>query len=301
MAVDDDADTYWASKFDDTKAPVEYVVDFGEVQKLSSMELSWEFPARSFAVSASLDGEHFTDVYATDANVLKNSRISLGGASARKLRISMLEVRGLRFAPWRSSAASPRSMLILSFSSLVAFMIASFLCSLTPFTGGWSSAKFVRVCICETLVIVLCRFQGHLLYGIRSLAVFADRLRSVVSGCSKIAKSSDARDKYFLSHIGEFDPFPIKALRSELPAVDAARASLAATVSELSNVTPQLGLCRSGALSSARPLVPVEVGQGLGASLARSGGVANGLDVAELDALLVEARSSIVGVRSVLA
>ena len=123
MAVDDDADTYWASKFDDTKAPVEYVVDFGEVQKLSSMELSWEFPAKSFAVSASLDGEHFTDVYATDANVLKNSRISLGGASARKLRISMLEVRGLRVARWRSSAASARSVLVLSFPSLVAFIL----------------------------------------------------------------------------------------------------------------------------------------------------------------------------------
>ena len=92
MAVDDDADTYWASKFDDTKAPVEYVIDFGDAQKLQSIELSWEFPARAFAVASSVDGEHFTDVYATDANVLKSSRVSLGGVLARKLRISMFEV-----------------------------------------------------------------------------------------------------------------------------------------------------------------------------------------------------------------
>ena len=93
MAVDDDADTYWASRFDDTKAPVEYVIDLGEAQKLQSIELSWEFPARAFAVASSVDGEHFADVFATDANVLKSSRVSLGGTLARKLRISMFEVR----------------------------------------------------------------------------------------------------------------------------------------------------------------------------------------------------------------
>ena len=127
MAVDDDADTYWASKFDDTNTPVEYVIDFGEVQKLSSMELSWEFPARSFAVAASVDGEHFTDVYATDANVVKSSRISLGGAAARRLRISMLEVRGLRVARYFflslpfSGLASISRLIVLIFFLLFLF------------------------------------------------------------------------------------------------------------------------------------------------------------------------------------
>ena len=92
MAVDDNAATYWASKFDDTSSPVEYVIDFGESQKLHSIELAWEFPARNFAIAYSVDGVHFTDVYATDANVLKTSRIALGHVVARKLRISMTEV-----------------------------------------------------------------------------------------------------------------------------------------------------------------------------------------------------------------
>ena len=93
MAVDDDADTYWASKLDDTKDPVEFVIDLGDAQKLQSIELSWEFPARAFAVASSVDGEHFTDVYSTDANVLRSARVPLGGVLARKLRISMFEVR----------------------------------------------------------------------------------------------------------------------------------------------------------------------------------------------------------------
>ena len=102
MAVDGNSDTYWASKFDDTRSPVEYVVDFGDAQNLHSIELSWEFPARSFAIASSMDGVHFTDVYATDANVLKTSRVSLGDVVARKLRISMTEVYSLTPLDWRS-------------------------------------------------------------------------------------------------------------------------------------------------------------------------------------------------------
>ena len=131
--------------------------------------------------------------------------------------------------------------------------------------------------------------------------MFADRLRAVASGCAKMGKSLDARDKYFLSYVGDFDPFPIKALRSELPAVDAARASLAATVSELADAARQLDLCRSGALSSGRAMATSEIGHSLRASLARIDGEGDALEAAELDSLLAEARSSIVGVRRVLA
>ena len=131
--------------------------------------------------------------------------------------------------------------------------------------------------------------------------MFADRLRSVVSECANVAKSSDARDKYFLTYVGEFDPFPAKALRSELPALEAARASLAATVSELADAVPQLDLCRSEAMPSIRPTARRKDGQSLHAFAAQAGGERNGFEVDELDSLLAEARSSIVGVRKVLA
>ena len=170
------------------------------------------------------------------------------------------------------------------------------------------------------------RFQGHLLYGIRSVAVYADRLRAVVSECGKASKSFDARDKYFMSYVGEFDSFPSKALRSELPALDAATASLAATASELADTLPLLGLCRAETLpaSSKRIAHPNNARQAtrnftanVGISVAsqsdrtiESGTTAfdaglvdaqNGLDVDALDLLLNEARASIIGVRKVLA
>ena len=67
--------------------------------------------------------------------------------------------------------------------------------------------------------------------------------------CAIAAKSIDARDKYFLSYVAEFDPSPAKALRSELPLLEAAKASLTTAVSDLADVMPQLSSCqKQGAL-----------------------------------------------------
>lgn len=96
MAVDGQMKTFWASKFDDTAEPVEFLVDLGGLHSLQSMDIFWEFPARSFSVSLSTDGEHFTEVFATDANVMPTSRMALGGNNARKVRIMMKEVCGRR-------------------------------------------------------------------------------------------------------------------------------------------------------------------------------------------------------------
>ena len=95
MALDSQPNTFWASKFDDIAEPVEFLVDLGTSQPLQSMEISWEFPARAFSVSLSDDGVHFTEVFATDANVVPTSRVALGGGPARKVRIVMREASGV--------------------------------------------------------------------------------------------------------------------------------------------------------------------------------------------------------------
>merc|ERR1711879_288090 len=88
--------------------------------------------------------------------------------------------------------------------------------------------------------------QGHTIYGIASLAFKTARLQTVVEECSLAGSSADARDKYFLSYFGEADTCPSKQLRSELPAFEAAKSSLAATTSELVGVLPALATCSNG-------------------------------------------------------
>ena len=59
------------------------------------------------------------------------------------------------------------------------------------------------------------------MYGIQTLSVGAHRLQSMVADCAAASKSSDARDKYFETYVGQFAPGSSKALRSELPALEA--------------------------------------------------------------------------------
>jgi hypothetical protein len=58
-------------------------------------------------------------------------------------------------------------------------------------------------------------------YGIKTLAVYASRLQSIAEECADASRSNDARDKYFQSYAGEYGPCSSKALRSELPALEA--------------------------------------------------------------------------------
>lgn len=62
-------------------------------------------------------------------------------------------------------------------------------------------------------------FQGHAVYGIKTLGFYSPRLHTVVEDCASAATSSDARDKVFLSYVSESEPCNSKALRSELPAL----------------------------------------------------------------------------------
>merc|ERR1712119_266077 len=142
---------------------------------------------------------------------------------------------------------------------------------------------------------------------ISSLAFTAARLQTVVEECSKASKSADARDKYFLSYVGEADACPSKQLRSELPAFEAAKSALAATTSELVDVLPALATCSaSGAELLQHRGVPPPLGNQLRSvqtSVARrsetgSGSVddveeQNGVDASSVKLLLEAARGAI--------
>merc|ERR1719160_346524 len=95
-------------------------------------------------------------------------------------------------------------------------------------------------------------FHGHALYGIRKMSVFAPRLETVLEDCAAAAKSNDARDKYFATYVSESASCSSKTLRSELPSLEAARASVAAATAELADLLPKLSSCRGGASAMAK-------------------------------------------------
>ena len=53
--------------------------------------MDWEFPAKAFTVSVSTDGVKWSEVFATDSNVLSSSSIALGAVPAAKVRVTMRE------------------------------------------------------------------------------------------------------------------------------------------------------------------------------------------------------------------
>merc|ERR1719221_1992324 len=195
MAVDGRDASYWASKFD-VSEPVTFTIDLGGPKKLQSASISWQFPAKSFAILTTEDGEHWTEMFSTDSNALKTTRVALPFQYATKARLIMHEPHA-----------------------------------------------------------IYGRFQGHAVYGIKSVSLYASRLRSIVDSCANAGKSVDARDKYFMSYVGEFDPCPSRALRSELPSLEAAKTSMASTVNEISDVLPFLASCREASTSSFRQTV----------------------------------------------
>jgi len=136
------------------------------------------------------------------------------------------------------------------------------------------------------------QLHGHALYGIASLSFEASKLQTVVEECDKASKSADARDKYFLSYVGEADTCPSKQLRGEIPAFEAAKASLAATTSELVDVLPAMATCAAdGAGFFQHMRTEAAVNQESG--VADDVGEENGVDVGAVGLLLTEARRAI--------
>ena len=132
---------------------------------------------------------------------------------------------------------------------------------------------------------------GHALYGVRSFKVMAPQMSAVLEPCAVAAKSGDARDKYFAVAVGSFDPAAGAQLRSELPGLEAADAALAAAVTELAEVVPDVHACKKKGVAFSKKSKSRE------GSSRRLFGAA---ELAEQKALFDEAKQTIVSARGLL-
>merc|ERR1712187_742469 len=80
-------------------------------------------------------------------------------------------------------------------------------------------------------------------YGIKSVALLSPRLQANLGDCAVVSQSKDARDKYFAVSVADFDPAASSAVRTELPALEAATASLRGALREVAALHP----CDGGA------------------------------------------------------
>merc|ERR1712039_1041879 len=81
---------------------------------MGAMKISWEFPAKAFAVSLSEDGEHWSEVFATSVNVESSTAITLEGRRASKVRLVMQEPHPLDGALGGHMLYGVRSVSVLS-------------------------------------------------------------------------------------------------------------------------------------------------------------------------------------------
>jgi len=82
----------------DPDGPVTMTIDLGSARKLSAAEVLWEFPAKAFTISVSTDGIKWSEVYATDSNVLTSTSVPLGSITASKVRVVMHEASVFLYA-----------------------------------------------------------------------------------------------------------------------------------------------------------------------------------------------------------
>merc|ERR1712050_119513 len=86
-------------------------------------------------------------------------------------------------------------------------------------------------------------FSNQPAYGINSVVLLSPRLQASLGDCAVVSQSKDARDKYFAVSVADFDPAAASAVRTELPALAAAAASLRGALREVVALPP----CDGGA------------------------------------------------------
>ncbi|OEH74758.1 F5 F8 type C domain-containing protein [Cyclospora cayetanensis] len=141
-------------------------------------------------------------------------------------------------------------------------------------------ARFLRVRM-ERAHPILGVSNDKLVYGIKTLSVYSNRLRSIVEPCSKAKASSDARDKFFLELVSEVDLSAGMELQRAGKAANALSMSMAKSLSAVDEIMQPAKTCLGAKKAETIKLATIEteIADTMSA-IARFGLLSRGGDVA---------------------
>jgi len=112
----------------------------------------------------------------------------------------------------------------------------------TKYLGPPVSGSAMRIRMTRTHP-TLGNVDGHEVYGIRNVRVVASSARAVVQDCVEADGSPDARDKFFMMAVPEFDPIAASAAKQNAALLTAAQKRLGKVLAELYVAMPSLAAC----------------------------------------------------------
>ncbi|CDJ51219.1 LCCL domain-containing protein / F5/8 type C domain-containing protein, putative [Eimeria brunetti] len=172
-AIDRNSDTAWESQSFQEKDefPVTLDLNLGKVVRLTAARIEWAKPALAYTIQVSTDNTTFVDVVQNEANPSFSTKDPLDGVSAQIVRIRM-------------QRPHPRLGLLGESSSSLSSS-SSYSSSSAPLESQLNENKYR--------------------YAIREVHLFANKLEPAVAECKDAANSDDARDKYFIYYVSNFD------------------------------------------------------------------------------------------------
>lgn len=241
-AISGDATSFWASA--SSSAPVDLTIGLAAASHISSIEIDWELPAKSFEVLASTGGAYQV-LYSTQTNSMNKTVVVADGVSASSIQLRMKEPHPV-----------------------------------------WGAAG------------------GEFAYGVRAVRVVGSSAAVVVQDCGEAAASEDARDKFFLVSVPEFDSSLAAGAKASAELAVKSGDRLAGLLASLVAALPTLEHCslRKEATHVQNMQTPLLLRAGSRGSVAAtvSDGAAKslGVDGAELKSLIGQAKAVVAMVRS---
>jgi len=172
----------------------------------------------------------------------------------------------------------------------------------TSYIGPVVSGSALRIRMTQ-LHPTLGSSDGHSVYGIRDVRVLASSARAIVQDCAEAEDNTDARDKFFMVAVPDFDPAAAAAAKAHAALLQAAEGHLGNSLAELYVALPTLAACGFKASFSKQPAEmlaqraaaqrSMRASKDAAATAVAAVGPSMGVDMAALKSLVASARGAL--------